>query len=255
MSKRKGITRRDLLKGAAVGTVLAAAGTTGLQRFGFLGAPGTVTGALAQGVQIPLAGGAIPQFVDPLPLLSVAGGPMETIIAGAGEIELHMREFQASVMPSTFVPAIGTYTGTWVFGYIVGGGVPAGPLGTYLGPVIIATRYQPTQIRFVNNLTTNNIAWREWTDQTLHWADPLNPPPNDNMCAHMGGMPMGECAQHYQLCLTCTAGRSRRCWTAGRMPGSPATAPTRATGTTHTPGSPPPATSVSTAIRTPWNRR
>ena len=32
MSKRKGITRRDLLKGAAMGTALAAAGTTGLYR-------------------------------------------------------------------------------------------------------------------------------------------------------------------------------------------------------------------------------
>ena len=195
MSKRKGITRRDLLKGAAVGTVLAAAGTTGLQRFGFLGAPGTVTGALAQGVQIPLAGGAIPQFVDPLPLLSVAGGPMETIIAGASEIELHMREFQANVMPSTFVPATGPYTGTWVWGYIAGAGIPTGARGTYLGPVIVATRNQPTQIRFVNDLTANNIAWREWTDQTLHWADPLNG--GANMCAHMGGMPMDYCAQHY----------------------------------------------------------
>jgi len=198
MREGKGITRRDLLKGAAVGSFLAAAGTAGVYGpLGLLLPSGAVAPARAQVAQTPLAGGAIPQFVDPLPLLSVAGGPMETIIAGAGEIELHMREFQASVMPSTFVPAIGTYTGTWVFGYIVGGGVPAGPLGTYLGPVIIATRYQPTQIRFVNNLTTNNIAWREWTDQTLHWADPLNPPPNDNMCAHMGGMPMGECAQHY----------------------------------------------------------
>src|SRR5512139_1866156 len=76
----------------------------------------------AQGTWLP--GSAIPQFVDPLPLLSVAGGPLHTIIAGADEIELHMREFQANVMPSTFVPATGPYTGTWVWGYIVGPDAP-----------------------------------------------------------------------------------------------------------------------------------
>jgi hypothetical protein len=142
--------------------------------------PGTVTRARAQVAQIPLAGGAIPQFVDPLPLLSVAGGPMETIIAGASEIELHMREFQANVMPSTFVPAAGPYTGTWVWGYIAGAGVPTGARGTYLGPVIVATRNQPTQIRFVT--TTTATCLEDWTDQTL-LGRPLN---GANMCAHRG---------------------------------------------------------------------
>ena len=58
------------------------------------------------------------------PALDLAGGPMQTVIAGTSEIELHMREFQANVMPSTFVPAAGPYTGTWVWGYIAGAGVP-----------------------------------------------------------------------------------------------------------------------------------
>jgi spore coat protein A, manganese oxidase len=149
----------------------------------------------AQGTALP--GSAIPQFVDPLPLLSVAGGSMETIIAGANEIVLDMHEFQSNVMPSTFVPATGpgTYTGTWVWGYRAGV-TPDNPAGTYIGPVIVATRNLPTQIRFVNNLTADHIAWREWTDQTLHWADPLNG--EENMCAHMGGMPMGYCGDHYQ---------------------------------------------------------
>jgi len=129
MSKRKGISRRGLLKGAALGTVaVAAAGTTGLYRpLGILFPAGAATLARAQGAQTPLAGGAIPQWVDPLPLLDLAGGPMQTVIAGASEIELHMREFQANVMPSTFVPATGPYTGTWVWGYIAGAGVPTGP--------------------------------------------------------------------------------------------------------------------------------
>jgi len=139
---------------------------------------GNLRQAYAQAVtQIPLPGSAIAQFVDPLPLLDLAGGPMQTVIAGSSEIELHMREFQASVMPSTFVPALGTYNGTWVWGYIAGPGVPAGARGTYLGPVIVATRNVPTQLRFVNELGntagSNVLAWVNSTDQTLHWADPL----------------------------------------------------------------------------------
>lgn len=120
----------------------------------------------------PLPGNKIPQFVDRLPLLNVIpGGTMETVIAGTGEITLNMLEFQAKMMPSTFVPAVGTYTGTWVFGYRVGPtGAPAAAVDTYIGPVIVATRGVPTQIRYVNNLTTNHIFWRDWTDQSLHSA-------------------------------------------------------------------------------------
>jgi spore coat protein A len=147
----------------------------------------------AQGT--PLPGSAIPQFVDPLPLLSVAGGPMETIIAGTSEVTLTMKEFQSKVLPSTFIPANGQpYAGTWVWGYRAGV-TSDQPAGTYIGPVFVATRGTPTQIRFVNNLTAEDIAWRDWTDQTLHWADPLNREEND--CAHMGGVPTGDCADHY----------------------------------------------------------
>jgi spore coat protein A len=132
-------------------------------------------GVLAQQTQLP--GNKIPQFVDPLPLLSIAGGPIETIVAGAAEITLNMLEFKANVMPSTFVPATGTYSGTWVFGYRVGPTTaPTTPVGTYIGPVIVATRNQPTQIRYVNNLRANNIHWRDWIDQSLHWANPCNVP-------------------------------------------------------------------------------
>jgi len=192
------ISRRQLLKRAAAGTVLAAAGTTGLYRYlGVPLAPGAATLARAQTAQTPLAGSAIPRFVDPLPLLSVAGGPIETVIAGAAEVVLTMREFQASVMPSTFVPATGTYSGTWVWGYRAG--ATSNPAGTYTGPVLVATRNIPTQIRFVNALGntdgSNLLAWLNATDQTLHWADPLNG--EQNMCAHMGGVPTGDCAQHY----------------------------------------------------------
>lgn len=133
----------------------------------------TMTAGTAIAAQVPLPGSKIPQFVDPLPLLNVTpGGTMETIVAGSGEITLNMLEFQANMLPSTFVPANGLpYTGTWVFGYRVGPtSAPAAAVDTHIGPVIVATRNIPTQIRYVNNLTANNIAWRSWTDMSLHSA-------------------------------------------------------------------------------------
>jgi spore coat protein A len=134
----------------------------------------TFTAQEALAVQgIPLPGKKIAQFVDPLPLLDAQpGGTMKTIIAGPAEITLNMLEFQANMLPSTFVPANGLpYTGTWVFGYRVGPtAAPAAAVDTYIGPVIVATRNQPTQIRYVNNLTANNIHWRDWIDQSLHSA-------------------------------------------------------------------------------------
>jgi spore coat protein A len=169
--------------------------------------------ASAQVVQTPLAGSAIPQFIDPLPVLDLtASGTVgiDTLVAGAGEIELHMREFKANVMPTGFVPANGLpYAGTSVFGYISGPEVPEEIRATYTGPVIVATRDLPTQVRYVNDLGvadptfTDPLASRMYafvnsTDQTLHWADPLGG--EGNMCHHMiqpMSPPEGACAQHY----------------------------------------------------------
>jgi spore coat protein A, manganese oxidase len=177
------ITRRDFLKLGSAGTAAVYAATRGQFR---------LRARAQQGTALP--GSAIPKFIDALPLLSVAGGPMETILAGVAEVTLEMKEFQSNVMPSTFVPANGLpYAGTWVWGYRAGI-TPDNPAGTYIGPVFVATRGTPTQVRFINNLTADRIAWREWTDQTLHWADPLNG--EANMCAH--GMMMDYCGDHYE---------------------------------------------------------
>ena len=128
--------------------------------------------ALSQGIQLP--GNKIPQFVDPLPVLNLnLAGPagVKTLVAGPAEITLNMLEFKSNMMPSTFVPALGTYTGTWTFGYLVGPTTaPASAVETAVGPVIVAVRGVPTQIRYVNNLTTDGIFWRDWTDQSLHSA-------------------------------------------------------------------------------------
>jgi len=142
---------------------------------GFLALSIGVGGALAvQGT--PLPGSMIPQFVDPLPELDLTASGiigLDTLIASAAEIELHMRTFQANIMPSSFVPANGLpYAGTWTFGYVNDTTAQPGLRETPVGPVIVATRGIPTQIRYVNNLEASDttIHWRDWTDQTLHSA-------------------------------------------------------------------------------------
>ena len=155
----------------------------------------TALTALAQ--QVPLPGTKIPQFVDPLPTLGANG----IAVAGGTNLTLTMCEFKANVMPSTFVPAVGTYTGTYVWGYVAGTQCPTTTQPTYLGPAIVAVRGTPTEITFVNNLgsttTTNVLAYKNSTDQTLHWADPLNGEGNlCNMNIQAGTPPTGTCAQN-----------------------------------------------------------
>jgi spore coat protein A, manganese oxidase len=138
----------------------------------------TITSSWAQ-QGTPLPGSKIAQFVDPLPLLSVApGGNMQTVLpsifGGTDTITLRMVEAETKIMPTGFVPANGLpYTGTWVFRYVADSGagvIGGGDPNTYVGPVIVAARSHPTEIKYVNNLTANHIFWREWTDQSLHSA-------------------------------------------------------------------------------------
>ena len=180
------ITRRSFIK---YGTLAGA---------GMLLPPRLIQQALAQN-QTALPGSAIPKFVDPLPLLSVAGGQMETVIAGSAPVNLSMNEFLANVLPSTFLPATGAYTGTWVWGYRTGE-LAFNPAATYIGPVVVASRGTPTEMQFINNLSaaTNVTAWSDATDRTLHWADPLNG--EANQCMHdivPGQAPAGVCATTY----------------------------------------------------------
>ncbi|MCG3776269.1 MAG: hypothetical protein JW395_3122 [Nitrospira sp.] len=140
---------------------------------------GTLSGggaidALAQ--QVPLPGSAIPQFVDPLPLL---GGPngIETIGDGITPVTaatLSMCEFKANVMPSTFVPAVVPvvpYAGTYVWGYRYGGACPslATALPTYTGRLLRArdpiTKKTVIWVRrFVSFVWLNRPT--KWTKQT-----------------------------------------------------------------------------------------
>ena len=172
-------------------------------------AAGPASSAWAQ-AQVPLPGKNIPQFADPLPTLNVPGqnAQIETLTADAANnnFTLTMKEFKANVMPSTFVPAVGAYAGTTVWGYR--NVLPVGAQSTYIGPVFVTTRYipplgtqgSPTQIKFVNDLGTtafsNLLFWKASTDLTLHWADPLGLMCSDNVVP--GAPPAGNCAGHYE---------------------------------------------------------
>jgi FtsP/CotA-like multicopper oxidase with cupredoxin domain len=154
----------------------------------------SVTGrALAEAADAePLDPSSVGRFVDPLPMLDV-------LTAGSDRIRLHMREFRTMVLPSTFEPATGTYDGTYVWGYL-GDGQAA--RSSYLGPVVVARRGAPTEIEWINELgdtaTTHVRAYAASTDQTLHWADPLND--GASTCAEAvepHSPPTGICAQNY----------------------------------------------------------
>jgi hypothetical protein len=148
------------------------------------------TAQAAPSPQVPMPGSAIPQFVDPLPRLSVQpGGTIATVISTdttfEDPLQLTMCEFKASVLPSTFVPPPGgQYPGyTWVWGYVVGATCPTAVQDGYLGPVLVNVRGTPTTIKYTNALPTvdrtNLLAYRYATDQTLHWADPLGAEQNE----------------------------------------------------------------------------
>jgi spore coat protein A, manganese oxidase len=150
---------------------------------------------LGQAAQIPLPGSAIPQFVDPLPSLAIVDGTQPVILT--------MCEFKANVLPTgTFAPGVAPET--WVWGYIVGTQCPTTTRNTYLGPVIVAQRNVPTRATFINHLgyvsTSHLLAYKNSTDQTLHWADPLNNEQNacsEEAMMNEGVPPVGECAEHY----------------------------------------------------------
>ncbi|HEY5973827.1 MAG TPA: multicopper oxidase domain-containing protein [Geobacteraceae bacterium] len=178
------ISRRDFLKLSVAGgtATFLASRARFMQR-----------AVAAQSLQMPLPGSAIPQFVDPVPHLLDA----EHLIVDSGApIELEMREHTVNILPAG---AVAGYAGTYVWSYLKPGQESR---RSYLGPVVIARRGQPTKMKFVNLLghtdDTNVLAYKYSTDQTLHWADPLND--EANMFNHMAMPPaFGSAgAENYQ---------------------------------------------------------
>ena len=173
----------------------------------------TVNAFAAVSPQAPIDGARIPQFAQPLPTLSAApqNGTITTI-AGSRPITLRMCEFRANILPPNAVP---NYAGTWVWGYLVDPtwtsncaaliaqyGGPGGRIDTYVGPVIVNERGKPTALTYINDLgsasTTNVLAYKYSTDQTLHWADPLGMPGHSD-CVNESRVPQfgSPCSQNY----------------------------------------------------------
>ncbi|APV44758.1 Tat (twin-arginine translocation) pathway signal sequence [Dehalogenimonas formicexedens] len=177
------MTRRSFIKatglaGAALGTIAA----TGLQLVDSKRVHAANLTDASFTPQTPLEDSTtIEQFAQPLPLLSVAGGPIQTIVAGASQIGISMEEFRARMLPDSFAPASGgNYDGTWVWGYLSAGTDKGPTRETYTGPVLVATRGKPTEFKFTNNLgTTDSTQIQAYTysiDQSLHWANPNGVP-------------------------------------------------------------------------------
>jgi FtsP/CotA-like multicopper oxidase with cupredoxin domain len=140
------------------------------------------------GAQAPpqtlLPGALIPKFVDPLPV-AVTGVSVVDATGGNGNgtvsftYNIHMKEFQAQILPSTGVPLAGiaANTASWVWGYLIDADIPvAGVRQSYLGPVVLAKRNVETQPVYINALpygTASKVQPLLPTDQTLDWADPL----------------------------------------------------------------------------------
>jgi FtsP/CotA-like multicopper oxidase with cupredoxin domain len=179
------ISRREFLKLSG-----ATAGAFAALRYRFL------QGHAAQSPQLPLAGKAIPKYVDPVPNLL---DEHHLIVDTGSRITLEMREELFNMLPANAVP---NYQGTYLWSYLKEGVVHNNDQRvSYIGPVILATRGQPTEMKFVNKLgysqNTMVDAYKYSTDQTLHWADPLH---NEaNMWNHMAMPPMpgSEGAENY----------------------------------------------------------
>ena len=100
----------------------------------------TVTGGVISG--------GVPKFVDALPNLPIATGTACTYSGQAAQCyEIHLKQFQAQLLPTGLPP-------TTVRGYVEYlNGAPVGT-PTYLGPVILAHRDVPVRVTFVNELTS-----------------------------------------------------------------------------------------------------
>lgn len=136
--------------------------------------------------QTPTSSAKIPQFAQPLPLLSLSpdlapGAPaMSTLLTNtpaSGPLQISMCEVQAKVLPpGTFAPGVQPLT--WVWTYVAGPcPAPGATVDSYIGPVLVNTRGTRTSIRYTNKLPTVDrthvLSYKYSTDQSIHWADPL----------------------------------------------------------------------------------
>jgi spore coat protein A, manganese oxidase len=153
MRRGKGITRRDLLKRAAAGTVVAAAAAMGGARGLDILVPQRwdTRRAFAQPA-VPLDPRTLTKYLDPLPI----PGVMPQTSPNYYEVGIHQVSQQLhSQLPLTTVWGYGTSQAT----------------ASYPAATFEAVRGMPIQVKWTNNLS--GITHPLPVDQTLHWADPL----------------------------------------------------------------------------------
>ncbi len=149
--------------------------------------------------QVPLKDTLIPQFVQELPRLVLPGGAATSgipVVTGAA-VDISMCEFQAGILPPG-TPVVGAVPGvapkTWVWGY-QNSPACATPGGSYIGPVVLATRGTPTEVTYTNLLgdaaTSKVLAYQQSTDQTLRWADPFSLQRDGMFLNPYPGIPVG----------------------------------------------------------------
>ena len=153
-------------------------------------------------VQTPIDPNLIPKFVNELPLLGPTGLP---VLDGTTPSMLSICEFQTQILSPGTPLDPGATGDSWVWGYQIGDTCVPNPGHSFIGPVVVAQRGVPTNLTFINQLgesmDTNVLAYKLNTDQTMHWADPLNA--EENLCSEQlskmtyGGFPQGECANNY----------------------------------------------------------
>lgn len=130
---------------------------------------GTSPRASVAAAQDLLDGSTIPQFVEPLPVLSGRR------VDGTRPISVDMREFEQQVLPSSFYAGLPApfNKGTRMWGYAVGGQPPQWPAAT-----IEAHRGIPTRVTYTNSLALPGgapplLQPYLTQDLTLKWADPI----------------------------------------------------------------------------------
>ncbi len=121
--------------------------------------------------QVLLPGATIPKFASQLP---VAGDVSVVDATSGGGYTIHMREFQAQILPAGFKGP------TWVWGYLTDADAAAWdatqtPRPSYLGPVVLAARGMTTNPTYLNELPLTNQQVQPLLpiDMTVDWANPM----------------------------------------------------------------------------------
>ncbi len=131
---------------------------------------------LANG-QIPLAGTAIPKYVEALPTFVGA-----RVDASGGNLTISMKEISQQVLPVADPPLVPVgYPKTKVWGYEINNGTTTFP-AHYPAFTIEAWKNTPVTVTYFNKLgdatlytpVSSTLPGILPVDQTLHWADPLS---------------------------------------------------------------------------------